>query len=326
MRSVDGAVSTGGAPVEHYVTLFDNNFLPLGLCLHASLQRHGGAFVLWILCMDEAVERNLTALNLPSVRLIPLADAETEALRAVRPTRTRGEYCWTLTPFTPDLVFARDASATRVTYLDADLFFFTTPSALFAELDASGKDVLITEHAFAPEYDTAALNGRFCVQFMTFRRTPAAAEVLHWWQERCIEWCYGRHEDGKFGDQKYLDLWPALFGDTVHILRDLDQALAPWNADYRLQRHAAGSAHRPAFYHFHGLRMVAARKVRLFSGHRVMTARPLYAEYAKAIRETAARLHAANIDMPVIADHPDALEWLREIKRRATGRVGYADL
>ena len=326
MLSGDGALSTGGAPVEHYVTLFDNNFLPLGLCLHASLRCHGGAFVLWILCMDKTVERNLSALNLPNVRLIPLAEAENEALRAVRPTRTHSEYCWTLTPFTPDLVFGRDASAARVTYLDADLFFFTTPSALFSELDVSGKDVLITEHAFAPEYDTAALNGRFCVQFMTFRRSSAAADVLRWWQERCIEWCYGRHEDGKFGDQKYLDEWPALFGETVHILRDLDQALAPWNADYRLQRHAAGAAHRPAFYHFHGLRLVDARKVRLFSGHRIVTARPLYAEYAQALRAAASELRAAGIAMPVIPEHRDALEWLREIRRRAARKVGYAGL
>jgi hypothetical protein len=319
-------LNPAGAPVEHYITLFDNNFLPMGLCLHGSLLRHGGAFVLWVLCMDEAVERNLRALDLPHVRLIPLAEAETAELRAVKPSRSRGEYCWTLTPFTPDFVFAHDAAAARVTYIDADLFFFATPAPLFAELEAAAKDVLITEHAFAPEYESAALNGRFCVQFITFRRTPAAATVMRWWQARCIEWCYGRHEDGRFGDQKYLDQWPGLFGDAVHILQDRDQALAPWNADYRLGMHAAGAAYRPAFYHFHGLRVIAPRRLKLFGGHRVRVARPLYAEYVLAMRTAAAQLQAAGIALPFIAETPEPLHWLRNLKRRAAGRIGYAAL
>lgn len=319
-------MNQAAAPVEHYVTLFDNNFLPLGLCLHGSLQRHGGAFVLWVLCMDETVERNLRALALPNVRLIPLAEVEKPELLAVKPTRSRGEYCWTITSFTPDFVFARDASVTRVTYLDADLFFFAAPTPLFAELDAARKDVLITEHAFAPEYESANLNGRFCVQFVTFRRTPAAAEVLHWWQARCIEWCYDRHEYGKFGDQKYLDQWPALFGAAVHILQDRDQALAPWNADYRLRLHPAGAQHRPAFFHFHGLRVIAPQRIKLYAGHRVGIAQQMYAEYVLAMARAADRLQTAGIAMPFIPEPKGPVNWLRNLKRRATGRVGYADL
>jgi hypothetical protein len=315
-------LSLAQAPVEHYVTLFDNNFLPLGLCLHQSLQRHGGAFVLWILCMDEAVERNLRMLALPGVQLIPLAEAETEALRAVKPSRSRGEYCWTITPFTPDFVFARDPSVRRVTYLDADLFFFAAPTPLFAELDASGKDVLITEHAFAPQYDMTSLSGRFCVQFVTFQRTPAATEVLRWWQERCLEWCYARFEDGKFGDQKYLDHWPAMFGGSVHIYSDPDQTLAPWNADFRMARGLKNP--RPVFYHFHGLRVVAPRRVRLFSGHRIVAARFLYDEYVLKMSEISIALRQVDIAMPTLPEISTLTSRLRTIKCLLTGTVAYA--
>jgi hypothetical protein len=317
-------VASASPVVEHYVTLFDNNYLPIGLCLYQSLLKHGTAFVLWVLCMDERVEQNLRALDLLHLRLLPLAEVETPALQAVKPGRSRGEYCWTITSFSPEFVFARAPEATRVTYLDADLFFFRSPEPLFGELTGAGKDILITEHAFAPEYDSSELNGRFCVQFMTFRRTAAAAVVLKWWQARCIDWCYDRHEDGKFGDQKYLDQWPGLFGNTVHILTELDLAMAPWNADYRLGLMDTDSPRPPVFYHFHGLRIVAPDRVRLFSGHRIRAGRFLYAQYVTTMHFVAATLRDAGIPIPILAESDEPWGWLRKIKRRISGRLAYA--
>jgi hypothetical protein len=138
--------------VEHFVTLFDNNFLPMGLCLHQSLLAQGGPFRLWVICMDEQVESNLKRLALPHVETIPVREMEDERLLAVKPGRSRGEYCWTLTPFVSQAVFDRDKSVERVTYLDADLFFFGSPQPLFEELEQSGKDVMITDHAYDPRY------------------------------------------------------------------------------------------------------------------------------------------------------------------------------
>ena len=185
-------------PTEHFVTLFDSKFLPMGMALHNSLISQGQPFHLWIICMDDKVEQQLGLVALPNVTLLPLASMETSELLEVKPGRSRGEYCWTLTPFTFQAVFDRDDSITRVTYLDSDIFFFDTPLTLLREFDASGKHVLITEHAFAPEYDFYVnLSGRFCVQFMTFRRSAEGKKVMRWWQERCLEWCFERHEDGK---------------------------------------------------------------------------------------------------------------------------------
>ena len=30
-------------------------------------------------------------------------------------------------------------------------------------------------------------------------------KALKWWRDRCLEWCYARIEDGKFGDQFYIE-------------------------------------------------------------------------------------------------------------------------
>ncbi len=265
--------------MEHYVTLFDAGFLPQGLALHASMERHAGSYTLWILCVGEQAYSVLTELRLPNVRLIRTEDVETAELLSVKPTRTRGEYCWTLTPFAPRFVFEADASVQRVTYLDADLWFLRDPAPIFRELEASGKQVLITDHAYAPEYDDAASYGRFCVQFLTFNRDGGEI-VRKWWEERCIEWCYARREDGKFGDQKYLDDWPERFGQWVHVLADEELALAPWNAS----RFHFGN---PVFYHFQGLRIISERLVGLGLGRLVVPAsvvRNVYRPYLRELR------------------------------------------
>ena len=237
--------------MEHYVTLFDSLFLPQGLALHASLERHAGDYTLWVLCVDDAAHDVLTKLALPNMRLLHLEKLETDDLRRVRGERTVGEYCWTLTPFAPRFVFEADTSVERVTYVDADMWLRKNPSPIFREFDASGKAVLITDHGYAPEYDQTSTSGQFCVQFMTFQRERGEV-VRKWWEERCIDWCYARFEDGKFGDQKYLDDWPERFSDSVHVLQHEEWMLAPWNT-IRFP-YGTGICH-----HFHGLRIVEHR-------------------------------------------------------------------
>jgi len=304
--------------VEHFVTLFDQGFLAMGLSLHRSLIEHAGNFHLWIICMDEEVEQSLRQLALPQVSLIPLAQVETEQLLAVKGGRSRGEYCWTMTPFAPAAVLDRAPAAQQVTYLDADLFFFADPQILLREFAESGKHVLITEHAFAPEYDVAAASGRFCVQFMTFRRTVPGLEVLHSWQAQCIEWCFARFEQDRFGDQKYLDAWPARFPDAVHILRQTDKTLAPWNASW----FAARAPLAPVFYHFQGFRLVQGRQVVCWVGYRLgASARPLYQKYMAAMGDAIDRIEMLGRRVVRIPRQPGLRQQLRDLRDRLIGKA-----
>jgi hypothetical protein len=239
--------------MEHFCTLFDIGFLPQGMSLHASLQRHAMPFTLWVLCMDEAVEKALGKMNLPNVRCIPLCTIETPELLAVKEGRTRVEYCWTLTPFLPMAVMELDPSVQRATYVDADCWFVNDPRLILEEMDNAGKDVLITPHDYMPGQDESIPSGIFCVQFMPFRRTVAGMGVLAWWQARCLEWCFNRIEDGRLGDQKYLDLWPGLFPHVVHVLKNTKLTMAPWN----VERYESVPDLRPnsCMYHFQNLRI-----------------------------------------------------------------------
>ena len=239
--------------MEHYVTLFDSLFLPQGLALHMSMERNAGIYTLWILCLDDEVHDALTKLELPNVRLLQLSKLETPELLAIKPTRSKVEYCWTLTPFTSRFVFEMDTTVSRVTYLDADMWFRKNPVQIFHEFEASGKKVLITDHGYAPEHDQSATSGQYCVQFMTFTR-DGSETVRKWWEDRCIEWCFSRFEDGKFGDQKYLDDWPTRFANSVHVLSNRELTLAPWNA-------TRFPYNNSVTWHFHSLRIsLSSRK------------------------------------------------------------------
>jgi hypothetical protein len=233
--------------MEHYVTLFDSNYLPQGLSLHSSLERFAGKYRLWIVCMDTQSLRVLNSLRLPNVALLNVEEHLDDAMRRARSQRTVGEFCWTMTPHVYDFVFGSDASIDRLTYLDADVWFRRSPRRIFQELESSGKRVLITDHGYAAEYDQSATSGQFCVQFLTFYR-HGSEDVRRKWQSQTLAWCYNRVEDGKFGDQKYLDEWPDAYEQSVHVLRDQHLMLAPWNAS----RFPYGNS---VLWHFHGLKL-----------------------------------------------------------------------
>jgi hypothetical protein len=278
--------------VEHFCTLFDSAFLLQGIALHDSLERHAAPFHLWVVCMDDQTDAALRRLRLPNVTPLSLAEIETPELKRVRSTRTHGEYCWTVTPFVCSAILACAPDVDRVTYVDADVMFFDNPRVLLDEFERTERSVLITEHAYAPEYDQASTSGRFCVQFITFTRSAEAQRIATWWQDRCVEWCFARFEDGKFGDQKYLDWWPELFGDSVHVSSLTTRTVAPWNVRYL----ASSAPLRPVFFHFHGLRRFGANHIRLYWGYRVgRAAKSIYAEYLRALRAAMHRLRVAGV-------------------------------
>jgi hypothetical protein len=241
----------------HFCTLFDSNYLNRGLVMYRSLKEHCPGFHLYIFPFDETARHLLENLNLEGVTLVSLNDFETSELLEVKKTRTKGEYCWTCTSFTIDYCLTK-FSLPECTYLDSDLFFFDNPQILIDEM--RDKSILITEHRYTPKYDQSSTSGLYCVQFITFRNNVEGRTALTWWKNRCLEWCFARFENGKFGDQKYLDDWTTRFSG-VHVLSHLGGGVAPWNVQqYNLYKDNSSwfliekSSKRSCkiiFYHFH---------------------------------------------------------------------------
>lgn len=252
--------------MRYYVTLFDSNYLTRGLVLYRSLLRHAGEFHLWIICFDELAYQLLSQLNLEKVTLVPLSQFEDEELLRIKPERSPKEYCWTCTPSTALYVLNTELHVDLITYLDADLMFFSSPEPIFTE--AGDASILLTEHRNLPEFEASFYNGgKYNVQFMTFRRSSDGLKALTWWRERCLEWCFDRFEDGKHGDQKYLDDWLERF-KGVHVVQHLGAGLAPWNNTQHsiTQREGQVFVEKDPliFYHFHSFRLHPFNIVYLF--------------------------------------------------------------
>ena len=241
-------------------TLFDSNYLSRGLALYASLQNVSNKFHLFVIAFDKQSYDYLQKASLPSLTVISLHDFEDNDLLEIKSSRSAAEYCWTCTP-SAILYCLEKYNLPSCTYIDADLFFYDDPQLLLNEMNSNS--VLISEHRYTKDYDVSETHGTYCVQFMCFKNTNDGLTALRWWRERCLEWCYARLEDGKFGDQKYLDDWLKRF-DGIHVLRHLGGGVAPWNVQQYefytnnkkiyLKRKTDNTELPVIFFHFHGLR------------------------------------------------------------------------
>lgn len=226
--------------MRHYCTLFDSKYLPQGLALYESLKRHSSQpFTLYVLGMDR--ESMDTAIQLTDfisdfrTSFIYLPEFERMmGLKEARINRTWQEYCWTCASNLCEFLM-KHHGIEEITYLDSDMLFFSDPEVIFEEI--GDKSIAMIPHRFPDNDQRQRLeaNGHFNVCWNTFRNTHVGRTCLSKWAAQCREWCYYRNEDGKFGDQKYLDSWPAEYGDEVHIIQNVGAGLAPWNlASYHL--------------------------------------------------------------------------------------------
>lgn len=245
--------------MNFYCTLFDSNYLTRGLAMYDSLIRTNEDFCLYIFAFDDLAGEIIVTLDLSHIKVIPLSEFETKELLEIKQTRTTGEYCWTCTSFSI-LHILEHYPVSEVTYLDADLYFFSAPQVLLDEFHESGKDVMITEHRYTREYDQRETSGIYCVQFMTFKNNENGLRVLRWWKDCCAEWCYNRLEDGKFGDQKYLDDWTERF-TCVYVMESLGGGVAPWNVQqYEIGDGPSVNGKPVVFYHFHALKWLGIHR------------------------------------------------------------------
>jgi len=278
----------------HFCTYFDRNYLAQGLTLYRSLMEHAGPFTLWVLCFDDSSQDVLSRLNLVNLRPVSLQEFEKgdEALQNAKRNRSRVEYYFTCTPSWLLYLLSRHPEIGRITYLDADLMFYSTPSPVFEEL--GDRSILIVGHRFPEKLrHLEAAFGIYNVGLLTFGNDLRGKSCLQWWRDRCLEWCVDRPENGRFADQKYLDDWPGRF-DGVVVLQHKGAGLAPWNHMNYMVRIRNGEiavdGNPLIFYHFQGVRIINRRffdpGVYRYGPMPLALRRRLYTSYVRSLFDT----------------------------------------
>lgn len=288
----------------NFCTLFDSNYLDKGLALYNSLLRVTNHFSLYILCFDQCAYDVLTNMELKHIKVESLDNFETEELLKIKPNRTKAEYCWTCTAATI-AYFMDKYHLDDLTYIDADLYFYSDPQCLFEEINSNYADVAIMEHRFENSeagMRSSQTSGKYCVEFNYFKNTENGKQALRWWKQACFEWCYHKYEpeqDGhpaRYGDQKYLEQLPILF-DHVHVMKHLGAGVAPWNlrqyqiresngAEIQLQLIETKQTMPLIFYHFQNLKYITHELVNINSMcHDKILKENIYHPYLKEITE-----------------------------------------
>lgn len=248
---------------RNYCTYFDIAYAPRGRVLIESLRASGDFAVAYVLALDEEAFLEVSSWDQLNVQPLRLADLEAAfpQLAQAKADRSRMEYVFTLTPWLTQWVMSRIPQDTWVTYLDADMAFYSSTDAIYTELESAS--VGIVEHRFTREQAWRRKYGRFNVAWVGFRNDPRGLTCLKWWADCCLEWCRDEVSIGRFADQGYLDSFPDLFAG-VGIISAPGADVAPWN----LRRHkiSLGPGGEPLvdgspliFFHFHGLKRDGGR-------------------------------------------------------------------
>jgi len=239
-----------------YCTCFDHRYLPRGLALIDSLRRHGADDTIFVLCLNDLCFQAMTALAIPGVSLVQIQDLENTfpGLSDAKATRTTIEFYYTCSPAITEFALNNAPDAQSVAYLDADLWFFDSPDAVYAEIgDAS---TAIIPHNFAKHRKKREKFGVYNVGWVSFARSEEGMRCLRWWRESCVRWCYGRVEGDLFADQGYLSQFASIAPGTK-VLRQKGANTAPWNiGNYRVSRRGDRvyvDDDPLVFFHFHGV-------------------------------------------------------------------------
>lgn len=270
--------------------------------MHRSLVEHSKTepFLLHILAMDEECYRQLWRLRLPCVQIVRMEAFEHACQMAeVRASRTWQEYCWTVASVFTAYVAQTNSGYMRtleneVTYLDADLFFFSDPEQVFEEI--GDRKIAIVPHRLIPSKKHLEVNGIYNVSWVTFKGALGHA-ALTMWATQCREWCYNRQEDGKFGDQKYLDNWPSLYGEQCHVIENIGVGLAPWNlANYEIADGPTADGKKAVMFHAHEFAELSDGGYRLTNYHlRPEDITYIYEPYLKAYKQAKESIEAVHL-------------------------------
>ncbi|MGE6551253.1 glycosyl transferase [Bacillus mycoides] len=211
---------------NHFCVIVGTEYVVKIIALQQSLIQYSQKFTLWVCCINPLAYSLLKEMNLANVNLLQVEELEDNELKAIKKKRKVNEYCWTLKSVLIEHLLV-NYDLPSILYCDGDLCFFSDPTIIFEEWG---------EHSIflTPQRDrdwVEKMYGKYQAGLIGFKNDLYGLKSVRWWKDKCLDWCSAEPEDGKFGDQKYLDFIPIYF-PKVKVSNNLGINAAPWNCIY----------------------------------------------------------------------------------------------
>jgi hypothetical protein len=306
-------------PKVTVVTHCDSNYLSRVLSLILSLQNNGFTEQIVVFTHDEQSFEKLSALSISNLQTHMISDLEEQfpELIAARNNRPIIEFYYCITPFLLKYIQVNFRSTLSV-YLDADLYFFQPIREVLAGMDKSV--IAITPHRFTNANSNLEKYGLFNVGLVCFGTGDAAAKVLEWWTNRCLESTSQELSNGVYGDQKYLDRFEEI-SPGVKILNDPGINAAPWNlnasgsSDGRVWVDSGSGKSDLIFFHFSGLKRFRFLKLLGFMPFRHRPSKStkalIYYPYLISLHQSELKLGISSYDSTEMPSLLNSINYLR---------------
>jgi hypothetical protein len=224
-----------------YYTLGDTRYLP-NICalLDSMFEKFSKIFEIYVLALDANVEKfislnydsnsvkviNLEQINedfeIRSTRFLPPSQEAISNASASNKDPGFVQYCWSLSSCFGKWLMER--KSIPLTYIDADIMFFSDIEPFFEELEDASIGVI--RHRIPYLYTS----GEYNVGIVHFKNDGPGKSALNRWSNLMMnpnnQYSLGF---GTCGDQKYLELLQLIYKNDFKVVDENFGHLAPWN-------------------------------------------------------------------------------------------------
>ena len=282
-----------------YFTLSDANFAPRTLAMLTSIRKYDTTSDLFFVAVGDFPGHYFQAFEKIDVRVKFLEELiDCSVLTKIQESRSYISTLWTYPSIIMNSIIQSDCDHSDIVYLDADLFFFGDPDWCWSEIPTG--NISIVRHNFserlAKEFPES---GEFNVSWVSMPTNDVGRGCAKLWAEECYALCpdVPVEYEGRtiYGDQRYLDRWPKLFGESLTVFENPGIGLAPWNYENYVIDYGDSwevDSQKLVFYHFssHQFGFFLARRMGRTYSKVSQVPKKLYREYEQELSSAARNL------------------------------------
>lgn len=212
-------------------TIVAKNYIGLALILEKSIRKSYNNLDFYIVVADELEKGEVYSSNILEARTNLGISHEMWVEMSFKYNLT--EFCTSIKPAS-FLYFIQRYE--KVIYLDPDILFYSSIGDIFDRLDSHL--ILMTPHVTQLSEESCSDSpeniwfqcGIYNLGFLAIKRSSKVVQMLKWWNNRLINYCFNDPIKFTFTDQKWMDFIPSFFNSNeLWILEDLGFNVAPWN-------------------------------------------------------------------------------------------------